>query len=81
MSESDEYYDASMVELNTPPVSDDDTSVWEEEWGEFGMGSNSCIRYNKINNDVSVSNTYTQKEEASVRSTISRAVEWEGSTL
>eukprot|EP00957_Ditylum_brightwellii_P139708 10647330-Ditylum_brightwellii.AAC.1 len=27
----DEYYDAKTVELNTPPVSDDDRSVWEEE--------------------------------------------------
>eukprot|EP00957_Ditylum_brightwellii_P168731 12843198-Ditylum_brightwellii.AAC.1 len=34
MSESDKYCDAAMVELNTPPVSDDDNSVWEEEWEE-----------------------------------------------
>eukprot|EP00957_Ditylum_brightwellii_P203120 15333297-Ditylum_brightwellii.AAC.1 len=27
----DEYYDATTVELNTSPVSDDESSVWEEE--------------------------------------------------
>eukprot|EP00957_Ditylum_brightwellii_P026973 2039214-Ditylum_brightwellii.AAC.1 len=34
MNDSDEYYDASTVELNIPPVSDNDNSSCEEEWEE-----------------------------------------------
>eukprot|EP00957_Ditylum_brightwellii_P150041 11426791-Ditylum_brightwellii.AAC.1 len=34
MSESDEYVDVSTVELNTPSMSDEDNSVWEDKLEE-----------------------------------------------